>query len=861
MILKSGLFLPQHYHGLSKDLKPSRGFFQQTRAISHFLAIGAKEGFDPNPLFSIRFYLDAYRDVGESQINPLIHYIYFGGKEGRSTHALFDGEFFQTQLSDDLNPLDTPLGEFLKNGASAKSNPCLLFDCAYYLSQDPDLTDYSDNPLIHYLEVGARSGFDPHKYFSSTDYLEHYSDEIPKAVNALEYFLRVGGHNGHHPSPRFDTSYYLEANPDLVEAGVIPLAHYLEIGFLERRHPTDQYSDWLKLQRSKEPSAEKYNQIIKQLRYQPRFSVIVPVFNTDPAALRAMLNSVLDQVYPYWELCLANDGSTEPQVRTILDEYQGRSHSIKVHHSPTTRHISATSNAALEMATGDFVALLDHDDLLDPFALFENACLINERPKADIIYSDEDKINQRGLRYEPFMKPGWSPELLLLQMYTGHLSVYKKGLIDMVGGFREGYEGSQDYDLMLRASELTQEIHHIPKVLYHWRTIEGSTAADPAAKEYAYVSGQKALQDAVNRRGLRARASRVPRAQQISLRSDVNRSHDGSDAEGMLSGIYDVSFSETSTTSVSVIVPCPESAGRSKRLSALLPLLLPYLEYSGVEVVLVVGGVQHFDFSDLQEQFSTGLFDKTHSMHSEETTLSINKRVKVERFEGAPSYSSLINAGANSSEGKFLCFLDDSTSGVRYLGSNEPGRWLGQMTAYADHEEIGAVGGLIVERETQKVISSGRVIEGCGAIGDMHRGESIESAGYFGRMLGSSNCTAVRLGCLVTRKEIFDEIGGLDQDIPDYLADLDYGLRLRRSGYRSVVLSQFRFSQRDRFSANSRDYKCDESSDPETARFLKKWDSELSVHDPSYSPNLRFMGGSAKFQLDVELPEEDQTST
>ena len=265
--------------------------------------------------------------------------------------------------------------------------------------------------------------------------------------------------------------------------------------------------------------------------------------------------------------------------------------------------------------------------------------------------------------------------------------------------------------------------------------------------------------------------------------------------------------------------------------------------------------------SDLQEQFSTGLFDKTHSMHSEETTLSINKRVKVERFEGAPSYSSLINAGANSSEGKFLCFLDDSTSEVRYLGSNEPGRWLGQMTAYADHEEIGAVGGLIVERETQKVISSGRVIEGCGAIGDMHRGESIESAGYFGRMLGSSNCTAVRLGCLVTRKEIFDEIGGLDQDIPDYLADLDYGLRLRRSGYRSVVLSQFRFSQLDRFSANSRDYQCDESSDPETARFLKKWDSELSVHDPSYSPNLRFMGGSAKFQLDVELPEEAQTST
>ncbi|MFL2551673.1 MAG: glycosyltransferase [Arenicellales bacterium] len=856
VILRSGLFLSQHYHGLSKDPKPSHGFFQETRSISHFLMIGAKEEFDPNPLFSVRFYLNAYPDVRESQINPLIHYIYHGGKEGRSTHTLFDGAFYQRKIPVDLKPPATSLGDFLRNGATAEHNPCLLFDCKYYLSQKPALADYSNNPLIHYLEVGVHSGFDPHRYFSSTYYLERYRKEIAQDTNALEFFLRVGGHEGHHPGPRFDTSYYLEVNPDIGKAGVIPLVHYLEFGFLERRFPTDQYSNWVKLQKSKESSIKEYAQLIEQFRYRPRFSIIVPVFNTDAIALRAMLDSVLDQVYPHWELCLANDGSTEPQVRAILDEYQGRSSSIKVHHSPTSRHISAASNAALEMATGEFIALLDHDDLLDHLALYENAYLLNEFPKAEIIYSDEDKINQRGLRYESFMKPDWSPELLLLQMYTGHLSVYKKELIDKAGRFREGYEGSQDYDLMLRASELTQEIHHIPKVLYHWRTIEGSTAADPSAKEYAYVSGKKALQDAVKRRGLHAHASRIPRAHGMYSVTYGSADPNAPNEQGDLpSGTYDISFAEESTLSVSVVIPSLETTGRSKRLARLLALLLPLFKRLAVEVVLVIGGNKPFDLSDVRAQLATELLDALSSTNPEEADLLVETRVRVVQPQEELRIAGLINTGVRYSEGEFLCFLNESTSEIAHRAYGRGENWLGQLVAYASHNEIGAAGGLIVDRERSVVISSGRAISGDGAVADLHRGESIESAGYFARLLGSSNCTAVRSGCLVTRKEIFDEIGGLDQDIPDYLADLDYGLRLRRSGYRSVVLSQFRFSQLDRFSANSRDYKCDESSDSETARFLKKWDSELSAHDPSYSPNLRFMGDSARFQLDVDLPE------
>ena len=674
LIRRSGLFLLLYYTKDPRKPKASLGFFRELCAISHFVSIGAQEGLDPNPLFSVRFYLTAYPDVGESQINPLIHYIDHGGKEGRSTHDLFDGAFFQKQIRDYPKLPNTPLGDFLKHGTSGDRNPCLLFDCKYYLSQKPDLTDHSGNPLIHYLEVGADSGFDPHRYFLSAYYQERYGSEIPDGTNVLEYFLRVGGHKGHQPSPRFDTSYYIEANPDLTGTGVIPLVHYLEFGFMERRFPTDKYFDWIQLQEAKGPSTRECPQLIERFRYRPRFSIIVPVFNTDAIALRAMLDSVLDQIYPNWELCLANDGSTEPQVRMILDEYQSGDSRIRVLHRSQTGHISAASNSALSLATGDFIALLDHDDLLDRFALFENACLINEHQKAEIIYSDEDKINQRGVRYEPFMKPDWSPELLLLQMYTGHLSVYKKELIDKIGGFREGYEGSQDYDLMLRASELAQEIHHIPKVLYHWRTIEGSTAADPSAKEYAYVAGQRAVQDAVDRRGLRAQASQVPRTYGM-YSGNYEAIKDGSenDKTASLSGNYDVRFASDSVFTASVVIPILESAGHPKRLADLLFLLLSYREQPEMEVVLVIGGNQPFDLSETRTQLTAQLLDASCLINAEEADRFIETRVKVVQPREELRIAGLINIGVQSSEGKFVCLLDDSTSDIKHRAEGRVG--------------------------------------------------------------------------------------------------------------------------------------------------------------------------------------------
>jgi len=442
------------------------------------------------------------------------------------------------------------------------------------------------------------------------------------------------------------------------------------------------------------------------------------------------------------------------------------------------------------------------------------------------------------------------------------LSVYKKELIDKVGGFRQGYEGSQDYDLMLRASERTQEIHHIPKVLYHWRTIEGSTAADPSAKEYAYVAGQKALQDAMDRRGLPARASRIPRAHGMYSVDYEAARDDPEDGEIVsLSGTYDLSFLEGPALPVSVVVPITDSAGQPRRLTDLLLLLLPYLNFPDLELVLVIGGKKPVDLSEIRAQIAEHLRDEPCSISPEEADGLFETKVKVVQPREELGIAGLINVGVRSSKGEFVCLLDESTTAIKHRVYGLEGNWLGQMVSYAGQKEIGAVGGLIVDGGKNTAISAGIAVNGDGYIADLHRGESLESAGYFARLLGSSNCTALRLGCLVTERSVFEEIGGLDEKIPDDLVDLDYGLRLRAKGCRSVVLSQYHFFQRDLFSTTKINSADGRSSDLEKQQFFQKWGSEFPEYDPFYSPNLRFAGNCAKFQLDVELPEETPVSS
>lgn len=265
-----------------------------------------------------------------------------------------------------------------------------------------------------------------------------------------------------------------------------------------------QYKAWLALHAPDAGTLHAQAQAVGYLSYQPLISVLVPVYNTDERWLRAAIDSVLAQTYRNWELCLADDASTAAHVRPMLEACRDADPRIKLVLRPEGGHISAASNSALALATGEYIALLDHDDELAPDALYEVVRLLNDHPEADLIYSDEDKIDADGQHTEPYFKPSWSPSLLLNMNYITHFAVLRRELVVRVGGFRAGYEGSQDHDLFLRVAEQTSNVYHIPRVLYHWRKIRASAASIGDAKSYAYDASVRAVADAAKRRGLRA---------------------------------------------------------------------------------------------------------------------------------------------------------------------------------------------------------------------------------------------------------------------------------------------------------------------------------------------------------------------
>jgi glycosyltransferase involved in cell wall biosynthesis len=244
---------------------------------------------------------------------------------------------------------------------------------------------------------------------------------------------------------------------------------------------------------------------IEEFSYKPVFSILMPVYNVEAQWLEKAIESVMQQIYPYWELCIADDASTQTHIKPILQKYAALDTRIKVVYRDQSGNISEATNSALSIATGEFIALLDNDDELANNALYENARCINKDPRIDWLYSDEDKIDERNNHFNFDLKPDWSPELLHAYMYTCHFTVYRTNLVRQLGGFNKKYDGSQDYDLALHMSGITKNICHIPKVLYHWRTIAQSTAANPLAKKYAYEAGQKALEHHLNVHGEKAK--------------------------------------------------------------------------------------------------------------------------------------------------------------------------------------------------------------------------------------------------------------------------------------------------------------------------------------------------------------------
>jgi GT2 family glycosyltransferase len=505
---------------------------------------------------------------------------------------------------------------------------------------------------------------------------------------------------------------------------------------LSRTIKARSYRRWVKLNDTL--SGEDFGAIraeICGLDICPLISIAVPVFNTPERYLRTTLSSVVNQLYPNWELCVSDDGSTVPHIETVLREYASRDPRIKVVSRAANGGISAATNSAIEVATGEFIAFLDHDDVLPIHALYMVAREIARDADLDVIYSDEDKISRSGRRYDPHFKSDWNPDLFRSQNMIAHLGVYRASLVRKVGGLRTEFDGSQDYDLALRVVEQTrpQRIRHIPHVLYHWRAAADSTARLADAKPYAAIAARKAVQDHLRRHGIRAEVS-------FAKGSRFLETHYALDTE----------------PSVSIIVPTKD---QRELLSRCVDGILNRTRYKKLEVLIVDNRSKEKETQTYLRQISTAA-----------------SQVRVLRYNENFNFSQINNWAVAQSSGEILLFLNNDTE---VIGSD----WLRHMVANACRLEVGAVGAKLLY-PSGRVQHGGVILGMSGVGGHFHLGRRRHDPGYFGRAFLQQNLSAVTAACLAMRRRVFDEVGGFNgRDLRVAFNDVDLCLRIRQRGY------------------------------------------------------------------------------
>ncbi len=560
---------------------------------------------------------------------------------------------------------------------------------------------------------------------------------------------------------------------------------------LDNSHLHWSYQDWIKkYETDSMPHSDKVERDIKALYEKPVFSIVLPTYNTNIELLKKCLDSVTSQSYPFWELCIADDCSNDTRVKTFLQSYAEGEKRIKLKFRSENGHISASSNTALGMTTGDYVVLLDHDDELAQNALYYVALQLEETPEAKLIYSDEDKIDSDNQRCEPNFKPDWNQDLLYSQNYICHLTVYETDLIKSVGGFRVGVEGSQDHDLLLRCTDSLEkhEIVHIPRILYHWRKIEQSTASDGSAKGYTTQSGIKALKDYFKKR--------VPGAQV---------------KEGLLPNTYRVNYPVGSKAPlVSLLIPTRDQV---EILSLCISSILEKTDYSNYEIIII------------DNQSSK---PETHEYFKE---VSKDQRVRVVKYNKPFNYSAINNFGVKKARGSIIGLVNND---IEVISSE----WLDEMVTHANRPKIGCVGAKLYYANDQ--IQHAGVILGLGGVaGHSHKHADRDSLGYVRRLKVVQNMSAVTAACLLVKKEIFNEVNGLNEnDLPVAFNDVDFCLRVREAGYRNLWTPYAELYHHESISRGFEDTPEKKARFSGEVAYMKDtWGDQL-LNDPAYNPNL-----------------------
>ena len=531
-------------------------------------------------------------------------------------------------------------------------------------------------------------------------------------------------------------------------------------------------------------------------------SILMPTYNPNPVHLRAAIESVKAQLYPHWELCIADDASTAAEVRSILEQYRDSDPRIRVFFRPKNGHISAASNSALELVTGPWIALMDHDDLLPEHALFWMADCIAKHPNARLIYSDEDKIDERGRRSDPYFKPDWNIDLFRSQNMFSHLGVLSTELVRSVGGFRAGFEGSQDWDLVMRCIERLgasqvqqgQQVQHVPRVLYHWRVHAESTARSMKAKPYAAVAGERALNEHYQRIGVKA----VAEYQQFGYRTRY----------ALPDELPLVSIVIPTRNGLSLMRQCIGSIDRKTT-------------YSRHEIIVVDNG------SD--DPAALAYFAK----------LAERANVRVLRDERPFNYSALNNAAVAVAKGDVIALVNND---IEVMSPD----WLSEMVGIALQPGVGAVGARLWYPDM--TLQHGGVVLGLGMASHAHKGLPRGLTGYAGRAALAQSFSAVTAACLVVRKALYQQVGGLDEvNLTVAFNDVDFCLRLREAGYRNIWTPYAELLHHE--SATRGDDVAPEKRkrfEQEIAYMQSRW-ADLIANDPAYNPNLTI--GSEDFSF------------
>jgi len=603
-------------------------------------------------------------------------------------------------------------------------------------------------------------------------------------------------------SPIFTDS---DKGKSLLKPGLIGLNILFESGFnaclrslfryYHENFRTNRYRKWI---RTNEPLPEELGhltEISRTFSYRPKISIITPVWETDEKWLRHAIESVMRQTYENWELCLVDGGSEKKYIQPVLQEYAAADHRIRVKYLPENRGIAGNSNEALSLATGELVGFLDHDDELAPFALHEVIKVLNAQNHTQFIYSDEDKIDAKGNRKQPFFKPNWSPDLFLSQNYLCHFCVIRKRLLDSTGGFREGYEGSQDYDLFLRCTESIPEdsIVHIPKILYHWRINRESVASTTTTKYYALSSAMHALEDAICRRGLKAQV-----------------------LEGIYPSTYRIQYEIVDHPRISILIPTKDHV---EVLGRCIQSIIDKTEYENYEILIID--------------------NKSEDLETRDYYASLEKysNIKILHYNAPFNFSAINNFAVTQADSPFVVFLNNDTEVIS-------GEWLSAMLEHAQRHDVGAVGAKLLY--PNNLIQHAGIILGIqgdkdskGVAGHSHKYISNRLPGHFFRSHVIGNYSAVTAACLMMRKEVFLDFGGFEEDLGIAYNDVDLCLKLRRKGYRIVYTPYAVLHHHESYSRGP------ENTPEKLARFSRdkirirdSWGEIIDSGDPYYNPNL-----------------------